>query len=77
MVAGCCVIGVPLALLGHQYYDRMGAIGGWALGALISGFPVDKYLEDRFGRLTEITSKTRDKETTEEQETPAAGAGAD
>ncbi len=70
MVLGCCVAGAPLALLGHHYYDRIGAMAGWALGALLSGFPVDKYLEERFGRLSVAKEKARDSGTKEESETP-------
>ncbi len=77
MVAGCCLVGLPLALLGHFHYGRTGAIGGWALGALLSGFPVDKYLEERFSRLSEAKETAHDGRAKEESETPTASENAD
>ncbi len=68
MLAGCCFTGVPLGLLGLLYFDATGAIAGWALGALISGVPIDKYLEDKLGRLSEDKKKAPDNRTTEESE---------
>ncbi len=57
LLAGCCFIGAPLALLGYRQYGEVGAVAGWALGALVSGVPIDKILEGNISRLAEVEKK--------------------
>jgi hypothetical protein len=59
MMIGCCVAGIPLALLGGAKYGLAGATTGWIVGALAVGIPFDRFLEIKFAVL-----KVRDDGTT-------------
>jgi hypothetical protein len=48
VVLGCCVLGVPLAYLVGAHFGSIGGIVGGCFGALLSGIPIDRYLECRF-----------------------------
>jgi hypothetical protein len=47
MVLGCCILGIPLAILGAKY-GIAGALTGWFIGAFGVGLPFDRFLESRF-----------------------------
>lgn len=51
LLVGCCVMGAPMAMLGHLYFKIPGAVSGWLIGAVVVGLPFDKYLENRIGVL--------------------------
>lgn len=48
MLLGCLALGVPLACIIALRFGLRAGVIGWAAGAMISGFPVDKFLESRF-----------------------------
>ncbi len=60
MILGCCILGIPLAILG-AHYGVPGALTGWFIGALGVGVPFDRFLENRFSvlmlRQDEMSSK--------------------
>jgi hypothetical protein len=51
MLLGCCTAGIPLAYLGIAKYGFTGGLAGWIIGAMLSGIPFDKYLENKFSVL--------------------------
>ena len=51
MVLGCFAFGFPVACIVAIYFGWWAGIGGWIVGALISGIPFDKVLESRFAIL--------------------------
>jgi len=51
MILGCCILGVPLTILGASY-GVAGSLAGWFIGAFAFGIPFDKFLEIRFSVLT-------------------------
>ncbi len=50
MILGCCILGIPLAILGARY-GFAGAMTGWLIGAFGIGLPFDRFLEARFSVL--------------------------
>ena len=50
MILGCCILGIPLAILGMKY-GVTGALMGWFIGAFCVGIPFDRFLENRFSVL--------------------------
>ena len=50
MILGCCILGIPLAILGANY-GVAGVLTGWFIGALGVGIPFDRFLERRFSVL--------------------------
>lgn len=49
----CCILGVPLAILGSKY-GAAGVLSGWYIGAFSIGIPFDRFLYRKF-----IVLKTR------------------
>lgn len=45
---GACIGGFPLAYLCSSRVEH-GAFMGWIVGSILSGIPIDKYLESKFG----------------------------
>ncbi|HUL29949.1 MAG TPA: hypothetical protein VLZ03_05790 [Thermodesulfobacteriota bacterium] len=60
MILGCCILGVPLAILGAKY-GVTGAMVGWFIGAFGFGIPFDRFLEMRFSVLTIRRDETSNK----------------
>jgi hypothetical protein len=50
MILGCCILGIPLAILGANY-GVAGAAMGFFVGAFGVGLPFDRFLESRFSVL--------------------------
>jgi hypothetical protein len=50
MILGCCILGIPLAILGANY-GVAGLLTGWFIGAFCVGIPFDRFLEIRFSVL--------------------------
>jgi len=53
---GCCLAGIPLGYLVDKFWGSTLSVGagwviGWVIGAALSGFPMDLYLERKFARL--------------------------
>jgi len=62
MILGCCILGIPLAILGAKY-GVAGILTGWLIGAFGVGIPVDRFLENRFSVLRMRQDKTSNKLT--------------
>ena len=62
MILGCCILGIPLAVLGMKY-GVAGAMTGWFIGAFCFGIPFDRFLENRFSVLRVRQDKTSNKPT--------------
>ncbi len=60
MILGCCILGIPLAILGAKY-GVVGAMTGWLIGAFGVGLPFDRFLESRFSVLKVRQGKTSNK----------------
>jgi hypothetical protein len=60
MISGCCILGIPLAILGANY-GIVGAMTGWFIGALGVGIPFDRFLETRFAVLRMRQDETSNK----------------
>ncbi len=54
---GCCILGIPLAIVGTKY-GVTGALAGWFIGAFGIGVPFDRFLEIRFSVLRMRKDKT-------------------
>jgi len=50
MILGCCILGIPLAILGANN-GVAGSLAGWFIGAFCVGIPFDRFLEIRFSVL--------------------------
>ena len=48
---GVSVGGIPAGWLMHLWFGRVGWIGGWLLGAFLTGVPLDRYFDDKVRRL--------------------------
>jgi hypothetical protein len=62
MVLGCCILGIPLAILGANY-GIAGALTGLLVGAFSVGLPFDRFLESRFSVLKLRQDETSNKPT--------------
>jgi hypothetical protein len=62
MILGCCILGIPLAILGAKY-GVAGILTGWFIGAFGVGIPVDRFLESRVSVLRIRQDKTSNKLT--------------
>jgi hypothetical protein len=62
MILGCCILGIPLAILGARY-GVAGAMMGWFIGAFCVGIPFDRFLEIRFSVLRMRQDETSNKPT--------------
>jgi len=45
---GCCALALPLGYWAGKHFGLTGCITGLVLGGLLSGIPVDRFLENRF-----------------------------
>jgi hypothetical protein len=61
MILGCCVVGVPMLLLGSAKYGHTGALMGWIIGASVIGIPFDRFLEVKFSVLKVKEDETSNK----------------
>jgi hypothetical protein len=50
MILGCCILGIPLTILGANH-GVAGALTGWFIGAFGVGIPIDRFLEIKFSVL--------------------------
>ena len=48
VVLGCCALALPLGYLAGKHFGLFGCITGLVLGGLLSGIPIDRFLESRF-----------------------------
>jgi hypothetical protein len=62
MILGCCILGIPLAILGAKY-GVAGILTGWLIGAFSVGIPFDRLLEIKFSVLRIKQDKTSTKPT--------------
>ncbi len=62
MILGCCILGIPLAILGANY-GVAGALTGWFIGAFGVGIPFDRFLEIRLSVLRMRQNETSNKPT--------------
>jgi hypothetical protein len=62
MILGCCILGIPLAILGANY-GVAGSLAGWFIGAFCVGIPFDRFLEIRFSVLRIKQDETPNKLT--------------
>jgi len=62
MILGCCILGIPLAILGAKY-GVAGILTGWLIGAFGVGIPFDRFLENRFSVLRMRQDKASNKLT--------------
>lgn len=62
MIVGCCILGIPLAILGAKH-GVAGVLAGWLIGAFGVGIPFDRFLEMRFSVLRMRQDKTSNKLT--------------
>jgi hypothetical protein len=62
MILGCCILSVPLAILGAKY-GVAGAAMGFLIGAFGVGLPFDRFLENRFSVLRMRQDETSTKPT--------------
>ncbi len=62
MILGCCILGIPLAILGAKY-GVAGAMTGWLIGAFGGGLPFDRFLESGFSVLKMRQDKASSKPT--------------
>lgn len=62
MILGCCILGIPLAILGAKH-GVAGAMTGWFIGALGIGIPFDRFLEIRFSVLRMRQDETSNRPT--------------
>jgi hypothetical protein len=60
VILGCCILGIPLAILGAKY-GIAGVMTGWLIGAFGVGLPFDRFLESRFSVLKMRQDKTSNK----------------
>jgi hypothetical protein len=56
-----CLTGVPLAVITYYWRGDHWTAAGWAVGALLSGIPIDKTLLD--GRYRKLAKIERDEGT--------------
>ena len=70
MFLGCCVLGIPLALLAGAKYDGAGYLMGWIIGGFALGIPFDRFLEIRFSVL-KAREKNKSNPTSEGIRQPA------
>ena len=49
----CCILGVPLAILGSTY-GFAGILSGWIIGAFSIGIPFDRFFESKFTLLKSL-----------------------
>jgi hypothetical protein len=62
MILGCCILGIPLAILGANY-GVAGLLTGWFIGAFGAGITFDRFLEIRFSVLRMRQDETSNKPT--------------
>jgi hypothetical protein len=51
LVLACCILAIPFGYLGAKNFGVIGVIAGIAFGGLLSGIPIDKFLESKFSIL--------------------------
>lgn len=59
MFLGCCILGVPLAILGSTY-GITGILSGWIIGAFSIGIPFDRFLDSKFMVLKSLPEENRE-----------------